>query len=560
MKKLGKLIIKNFVGLEDTTIEFSKPVSMFVGDNNAGKSSIRDAISWVMTGKCRGISKAKDFDLLVHAGAKKADMRAILEYQEMVKDSQEVEPGIAARDAKKGFKGIDENPLIPYCLDPMAFIRLPAKERMRILSDLTGSNRDLVRTAIKEVIGTVPVDIKESLKGVDLLDLDSFKTAIVEYRRGKKRTLATLQDSEPKLADVELEKDFKEQAVRDGLAAISDRITKGEQYLGGIKVDLTRRAKIADLKNTVNELEGKLKPDVVIADNQAIRYHVNLSLLISVMLKMDEADCPFGCGRKLDQLRLVELDKIIKEGLRDLQAANEKNIKHNEDQVRFRAEIEKAKGLIESLGEADNVDPPVNGSEAKLKELRLTKERIIGRLLSYGRYKGMMTAYLAGQREIPKIETLINTADTIDEALKDGGAIRQYISEHGTPFPVNESLRSGWNVPFELQDNGEIMLNGRAIELASDSEKYRVAGLIGMALSDIGNVGYCAWDGFDILTLAYRNAVELVCSLEVGAKRPFHNLLVFCSMGPLAMAKLAAVKPLDWLEIFKVTDGKIEKM
>ena len=121
------------------------------------------------------------------------------------------------------------------------------------------------------------------------------------------------------------------------------------------------------------------------------------------------------------------------------------------------------------------------------------------------------------------------------------------IAASGRALPINERLCELWGCELELQDNGEIVLKGRPIELASESEKYRAAAVLAMALAEIGDVGFCALDGFEILTADNRNKFfSAVRDSDV------NNVLVFVS----------TLRPVngnttDWLQVYEVGNGEV---
>ncbi len=53
--RVTRLHVNNFGCYADRQFEFDKPLTVIIGLNNAGKSTILDAIQWVMTGRCRGL-------------------------------------------------------------------------------------------------------------------------------------------------------------------------------------------------------------------------------------------------------------------------------------------------------------------------------------------------------------------------------------------------------------------------------------------------------------------------------------------------------------------------
>ena len=63
--KIKTIDIKNFLALEKVTLNFRAPINIIAGTNEAGKSSIRDAIQWCLTDQARGLKTHKDQSRLV---------------------------------------------------------------------------------------------------------------------------------------------------------------------------------------------------------------------------------------------------------------------------------------------------------------------------------------------------------------------------------------------------------------------------------------------------------------------------------------------------------------
>ncbi|HGN3038544.1 TPA: AAA family ATPase, partial [Pseudomonas aeruginosa] len=132
--RITKLEITNFQGLRHAALDVSAPVLLVAGHNGAGKSSLLDAIAMAFNGQPRRVSLKKDMAQLVTEGAKKGEARV-----EWLDAAYEVQVCGVALPTGKG-SALTDSPFLPYVLDASLFASLDAKERRRVLFDLSGAS------------------------------------------------------------------------------------------------------------------------------------------------------------------------------------------------------------------------------------------------------------------------------------------------------------------------------------------------------------------------------------------------------------------------------------
>ncbi len=77
--KLSDLYLGDFTCYKDSTFHFESTVNLIVGENASGKTSILDALTYLLTGACARTDKAgHGADAMVRAGAKDAAIAAII--------------------------------------------------------------------------------------------------------------------------------------------------------------------------------------------------------------------------------------------------------------------------------------------------------------------------------------------------------------------------------------------------------------------------------------------------------------------------------------------------
>lgn len=84
--KINKLVVKNYKLLRDVIIPINPKINIFVGENDAGKSSILEALSILTTGKLNGFA----FDRQLKANLFNCKIRQ--EYINAIRDGQTPAP------------------------------------------------------------------------------------------------------------------------------------------------------------------------------------------------------------------------------------------------------------------------------------------------------------------------------------------------------------------------------------------------------------------------------------------------------------------------------------
>jgi DNA repair exonuclease SbcCD ATPase subunit len=75
------ITIHNIMQIESLELDLTAPLNVIAGPNEAGKSSIRDALLWGFTGEARGLKTHKDQAALIREGAKSGEVTISLDGQ-----------------------------------------------------------------------------------------------------------------------------------------------------------------------------------------------------------------------------------------------------------------------------------------------------------------------------------------------------------------------------------------------------------------------------------------------------------------------------------------------
>lgn len=210
--KLQRLAVKDFLGLTEADIDLGRPVNLIIGRNGAGKSSVRDAILYALTGRCRSTDAGgRGADSLIRRGATGCSVR--LEYDANLA-SGDLQGMVIERGRNgagpTGVKGLCPDlaerglsaDLVEALLDMPHLLRLSAKERSAILSQVISpavSLEDVQRhaTAMRlsdDAIGSLLVGLRRVSPGpYGPAELAQAYKLCYEARTKRKRDLADVE-------------------------------------------------------------------------------------------------------------------------------------------------------------------------------------------------------------------------------------------------------------------------------------------------------------------------------------------------------------------------------
>jgi len=554
--KLKKLRIHNFVGIDNAEISFDKPISLFVGRNNQGKSTVPDAVEFALTGRCRAMQFNKDAPHIMRGPD---GMLTELD----VCDGGIAEPRTIRRTKSSIGINTDTREVLRYCLNPTQFIALPAKQRAKVLAEVLGGGMDdVTKAAIAEHIGDIDEAILSEIKGagVNVLNIDALRAAVVEIRQSYKRLEKDLPDKAPLLADYDLAKDYNVTADQQAVNTLTERISKGADMLAEAKAMLQTKADILTLQKELKRIEHQYdtvpKLPSNVSEEKLNITPVYLSIQETMLDKGRKGEdgkclCPI-CHTYTSIPALEEIYTELRDWMQKYQdILSSREIAIVDNNALDQQKAIKTKLLDEAKGRLKEVDMP-KGGEDLLGQLQAERDAAQARIANFRRFEiDTQTFQAAGQRRMA-LHALITECNRIDEALKDGGPVKSAIAAGGRQLPINKSLLKLWGMEeLSWSDNGEITLRNIPIEYASDSERYRAGCVMGMALAEVSGIGIVALDGFDILDSGNANAF-----IDTLAQCKLANVLLCVSTDK----DYSQVELPDWLSAFYVEAGKITEI
>ncbi len=530
MKQLKRISGRNFLAHPTLDIKIEKQVLLLAGQNNVGKSSIKDIVEFVFTGKCpnRGVLKAKDHRKLRNNKASaKAQCGGTIEW---------IESGMhhdKTRMLSDGLTNPDGNRLIPYCLNPLRFIKLSSDERAALLASVYEPSRTVIKDAVRKHIApdaddeqpifTKPIMKRVKQSGIDPYNLDALLDCVVDFRQQLKREKkAAAGVAFPELVDFGLPADYTEQVKLDGeaLAGITG------QQLDTLKAVQVRAGKLEGLMDQAERHETQLKeleerlakplPDAPDATHNTLLLALSESIVAFGESDPDITYCPFCQTQEVKMQSIVE---VANSTIKNLSELNEQNQKYRQEWEQiveaFKQATSRHNFILEQLNrlkdERDVLFDQVAKDEAVTDEAVAEKQRVVDNITAalenYTKYRTALALHQEQEKTVEEKTKLIDECNSIAAALADGGSVKSEIQESSESLPINPALLEAWGLHgFEIKSDGEIIVNDTEVELLSDSEQYRIAAAVGIALAEVGDVGFCCLDGFEILMPDKQNA------------------------------------------------------
>jgi hypothetical protein len=647
--KLQSLTARSLGRYQSVDIDLSRPVTYLGGPNNSGKSTLRHALQFVLTGKVRSCKHLKDSSSLRSSGSDLMTLSLAAEDGSGQLDLARSMPG-RKMDTDQRY----DDPLINACLDPMAFVELPQSQRGKILSDLVGRSVDKAEIAKAGIFNhttvskAFEVQLQTHAPSLDFSVIDAIEESVIDMRKALKRERLPLLDRsrpvlpegagelsvaelDPQVKDLQVKleslrtkhknyierKNFLEQIQRyeseitdmksQIAPAAGDKLTKvkGEfatatalQETYDQKFSATQQKDLA--KSEILDLESKIqKVDVSIdgLSKEIDEIKANISILEQAA---GAKDCPV-CGSKLlknmvkEKIDLLnkkllartksfnEWDPIVQDNLAidisvkdfkeqvekfdqiimDRKDAMDQTIKLSKLNVRktnLQEQVTVNTRMTDRIKQAQRmIDdftlkmPEVKTTSGDVKELIAELEAKVGKankiIERRKLYEDQINTYNIGRNRLADLDVSIMECDRVAALVSSGGDVRAKIVQAGVNVPYNEDLAAAWGLKdFKMLDNGafncstEILMKDGVL-VASTSQRFRIAALVGMALAELSGYNFVVLDGIDILDK--QNINSLFACVQSST---LNNIILTGTTS----GDLSSFTKYDWLSVYKI--------
>lgn len=570
--RITKLEITNFQGLRHAALDVSAPVLLVAGHNGAGKSSLLDAIAMAFNGQPRRVSLKKEMDKLVTEGAKKGEARV-----EWLDEAYEVQVCGVALPTGKG-SPLTDSPFLPYVLDASLFASLDAKERRRVLFDLSGASASPAEVAKRLEAKGLNLKLFEKVKPLLRAGfpaaVEQAKAYASEARGAWKAITGENYGSEkavdwaPELVATVVTDDQVAEAGKN-LQLLEDDLAEAQQALGASKQArqaadgrAQRIAKLRELAELEPRRRNKLTTDEQNQDEWSEKV-MAAELASSGSVPHQPLTCPHCQGavdlqagtlvvhQPPEKIADAEAAKRLPEYREYLASAQRAVANSQRDLDECLAAAEQIKALEAESASAPTAEAIANGEQA-INELRQIRDASRAKLVAL-----QEALEAAAQREAS-----IAKAHAAHQEVVAWTGMADALSPTGIPAeiladaisPVNDTLKrlagiAGWS-PVEISADIDVTFGGRLYGLLSESERWRCDATIALTIATISGLRLVLLDRLDVLDLPSRGqAIALMRTMT--SDREIDSVVVAGTL------KEQMGKTPDWLQAVWIEAGHI---
>lgn len=516
--KLEKISIHNYIATREVELKPKAPVTLICGNNEAGKSSLCEAIKHAFTGQSTRVSLKKDFKFLVNDSASDKVGYALFEYDGGKQ---------AAITLPNGTHEIKEelHSALPYVLDPELFPSLSDDDRRRFILGLNQDEEN--HEFVTKTLIDKGCDKSKAFEISPFLSMGfdgAHKEALNKSREAKSAWRATTGENyghqkadiwvAPKAEiDPTLEEGTRGEllGLDKAIEETSSAIGAGQAVINGAKANDSELSRLRDSAGKINRITENLAID----RNELAMWLVNLedAKFHAGQVGGTECVCPECDAELVFQHGVLEKRGEFK---RDEEKASkvlgyQKTVEMFQRAVangeRDLKDAEYAAAKLAELEKADADVPPVD--EESMKQL----SEKLGELKSNRKtIQEKLSKITEGIRQNQEADEKTTKAKQFHKEAQEWDQIAGFLAPDGIPSErlsvvlklINDRLKissvaTGWGTVIITNDM-TITCNTRRYSLLSVSAKWRVNAMIAEAISHVTGLKFLILDGFDVLS------------------------------------------------------------
>jgi len=511
-----KLRVKNFIGLKEAEVSFTTPLSIVMGENAAGKTSLRDSIF-----ACLGLTvrevKAKDKKILGDRWITELEGE---DWKFKASSSQTPNAGSVA-DAL----GVSRKAL-PYCLDPDILRSKNPSDLKELLSEVLQLEFDW-KQALRERLGDEYTDLIN-----ELIDSDIKKAA--KYAATERASRKQTEGSPPE--DVILREeptvlrcsdDGILEKIENAIEKVQAELDSKLQKYGEITINITDEEK----KELMEEMDG-LRKSIDSAKDRRERYDEylkkknvllkavgdaelkleqeasklrNVETTTNILSQLKDIDFCEDCRKKVafktsfDQGAMEQIQKKVKTAEEALEnatkAGNElKEVKppqNSEELIRRLSQIENDIELADTPDEVrQELSKNIDDLRDRLKKGKEMRDKIIEYNARLEQHRKSEASNAANKEAWERWNTICHTLPELEKESIGSGIdpLREIISQ--------QAILPG---DVEIDEDLNITYHGRPMPMLSDTEKYRLCIVFQSAILELFQFPFCLIDRGDLI-------------------------------------------------------------
>ncbi|TSA08025.1 MAG: hypothetical protein D4R73_09215 [Deltaproteobacteria bacterium] len=594
--KISALSIRNFLALESLDMGLSgAPIHIIAGINESGKSSVRDAVQWALTGQARGLKTHEAQAAFIKDGAKAAEVTITWGDKEVTSRKKTPKTPASVTGPVP-----DDQVMMSILADPLTFLSMPDDERRRILFRVIPGlqpRRDEIRArlivSLKGFTGALtPQMDSDILNLANIGEQKGFKDAETEAitrRRIAKRTRDDAQMEEPETQAtiggvLRILPDIQTADVEAGLSVLTVERDKLQQKRGKVEAQAD---KLPELEKELAALEANPAeaPDPGEVEKYGKALEINRGILERLQEKVAgmtagqdpkafpdicpvySVECPSSRKVAVKGTKPQDVDPaVLKKTMADLQE-QEKEVGLIETDLKVAQDAQAAYDNYYKQGQAlaDKIaklkeqqeqiqDTAVIDVQLIAMDVRMAiGYELLDAVRNFWRKKEAAEAAVA---KIAEAEKEITLYDALAKALAPDGIPSQLIAEALGPF--NERLHFASSYLFPEHESYPLTLT-KDLEVQRDilypclskSARYRAGICFQYVLATLAGARLLMIDEADILDPV--NRAQLIDFL-LAVRQDFDTVLVF------ATSDHADPSPVPEIRVWWLENGHIEQV
>lgn len=526
--KITRIEVANILGLHRADLDINTPILMVLGSNEAGKSSLRDAVSMAILGDPSRLKIKNKGELvqLMHGDAKKGRV-TLLAGEEL----------IGQYTLPKGEHEAQEIPsaeFLPYVVNPKLTASLDDKSLRSMLFSLTRckTNPELIkkllldRGAREELVEEVKPMLRAGFPSASKDAAERATQAKGAFRALTGDNWGSNQSEgwELEIPDAPEMPDVSPEAIDAVIAqhtTMAAEVEKGVKFIAGLEGKIeqastysARHAELTEAAGLLKRAQAKLESD----QSTLEELEATLAPTIQRLQEMQAGVVPVACpccaellritGQKLEKFEGLQADTKATTDLaldvnRSKSAVDmlKRTIANDIAAVTTAENAAKDLKALETAGVPEIKPNSLEGSTEKLNQCRIKADQLRAKVETMKQRQEMIAGAEETTAKARKYHAEVIDWLLIADALKPDGIPAEILGN--ALKPVNDSLAilsriSGWK-KVEISSDMAITADGRIYGLMSESAQWRIDTLLAAMISQISELKFIMLDRFDVL-------------------------------------------------------------
>lgn len=526
--KITRIEVANILGLHRADIDISTPILMVLGSNEAGKSSLRDAVSMAILGDPSRLKIKNKGELvqLMHGDAKKGRV-TLLAGDELI-GQYTLPKGEHEAQAIPGAE------FLPYVVNPKLTASLDDKSLRQMLFQLTRCKASpevtakllIARGAREELVEEVKPMLRAGFPSASKDAAERATQAKGAFRALTGDNWGSIQSADwemiipdaPDMPDVSPE---AIDAVIAQHAAMATEVEKGVKFIAGLEGKIeqanaysARHAELTEASGLLKRAQAKLEAD----QGTLVELEEALAPAIQRLQEMQAGAVPVACpccaellritGQKLEKFTGLKADaKATTDLALDVNKSKsavdmlKRTINNDIAAVTTAENAAKDLAALEAAGVPEIKPNALEGATEKLNQCRVKADQLRAKVEAMKQRQEAIASADATTDRAREHHADVLAWTLIADALKPDGIPSEILSN--ALKPVNDSLAilsriSGWK-KVEISADMAITADGRIYGLMSESAQWRIDTLLAAMIAQISELKFMVLDRFDVL-------------------------------------------------------------